>query len=127
MSHQSRLVYGSIPTLTKEEIVGAIERADQAELHIVVLAAALGIEDLEWVQKVCLSLANHPEPTVRGNAILGLGHLARIHGRLNRSLVEPAVLLALSDPDRYVRGQAEAAADDVEHFLGWNLRRSGSS
>jgi hypothetical protein len=28
---------------------------------------------------------------------------------------------ALLDEQDYVRGQAHAAADDLEHFLGWQL------
>ena len=125
MSHEPHLVYRSIPTLTKEEIVGAIERADPAELHVAVLAAARGIDDVEWAQGICLSLKSHADPFVRGNAILGLGHLARIHRKLDRRIVEPAILAALSDPEQYVRGHADAAADDVTLFLKWNLRRSG--
>jgi hypothetical protein len=30
----------------------------------------------------------------------------------------PLVRAALGDPDEFVRGQALAAADDIEHFLG---------
>lgn len=32
-------------------------------------------------------------------------------------------LAALRDPHEYVRGQADAAASDVEMFLGWTLDR----
>ena len=37
MSHEPRLAYGSIPALTKDEIAGAVERGDPAELHVVVV------------------------------------------------------------------------------------------
>jgi hypothetical protein len=35
----------------------------------------------EWGEGVCARLANHEHFNVRGNAILGFGHLARIHAR----------------------------------------------
>ncbi len=51
------------------------------------------------------------------------GHLARTAGiiwkpRQVRALVEAG----LADPDPYVRGQAEAAAMDLRHFLKWKLK-----
>jgi hypothetical protein len=30
----------------------------------------------------------------------------------------------LRDSDNYVRGQAESAADDAQHFLRWKISRS---
>jgi hypothetical protein len=119
--------YEDIPALTKAEIVEGLDRADPEELKTMVLSAALAVDDRPWAQTVCLKLATHPEPGVRGNAILGLGHLARIHGRLDRELVEPAICGALNDPDAYVRGHADAAANDVATFLGWQLRGAGGS
>jgi hypothetical protein len=60
---------------------------------------------------------------VRGNAILGFAHLARRFRRLDRAVVEPLVVTALSDPDPYVSGHALEATDDLRHFLGWDLAR----
>jgi hypothetical protein len=79
------------------------------------------MDDWQWAQAVCLQLATHPEPGVRSNAILGFGHLARRHGRLDRVRVEPAIREALSDRDDSVRGHANSAAEDMATFLGWQL------
>jgi hypothetical protein len=59
---------------------------------------------------------------VRGNAVLGFGHLARRFRRLDEGVVRPIIENALLDADPYVRGQADAAADDVAHFLGWKVK-----
>lgn len=59
--------------------------------------------------------ATHPDPEVRGVAILCIGHLALLHGRVEdaaRALVE----YALGDADPSVREQAEDAAADIERF-----------
>jgi len=71
--------------LDPAEIKSAIERNDPSELLIAVLSAALYTEDRGFAQEVCLQLANHPHFNVRGNAILGFGHIARIDGRLDEA------------------------------------------
>jgi hypothetical protein len=74
--------------------------------------------DRQWVEKICLSLANHPDPNVRGNAILGFGHIARTCRDLSRAEIIPVIEQALNDPVEYVRGHAESAACDVHQYLG---------
>jgi hypothetical protein len=54
--------------------------------------------------------------------VLGFGHLARRFGKLNRDQVEPLVRVALRDANGFVRSQASSAADDLQHFMGWDLR-----
>lgn len=114
--------YQSIPEMTRAEIAAAIERGDPGELRYAVLAAALYDPDPDWAEDLCLRLAAHPHFNVRGNALLGLGHIARLHRRLDRARSQPALDAGLQDADPYVRGQADAATGDVEHFLGWRFR-----
>ena len=112
--------YQSIPALSRPEVEAALERDEPAELLRAVLAAALHGEPV-WAAGICARLARHPHVNVRGNALLGFGHLARLHGdpAIDRSTVEPLVEAGLRDPEAYVRGQADAAIGDLEHFLGW--------
>src|SRR5690349_11616891 len=119
----SRLRYESIEFHGEESADAAIVRNEPAELLYVPVAASLYSDDLEWAQRLCARLARHPHFNVRGNAILGFAHLARRFGRLDRAAVEPLVLEALADSDSYVRDHADAAVDDLRHFLGWDLAR----
>ena len=112
-----------IPEMSAEDLEAAITRNQPDELLRAVLSAALYGSDQQWAQGVCQRLATHPHFSVRGNAILGLGHLARIHGRLQQSIALPIIEAGLADPDEYVRAQAHSAADDIEHFLGWSVLR----
>ncbi len=100
-------------------IEAAIARDDPAELLHVPIAVSMGADDGAWAEEVCVRLATHPHPNVRGNAVLGFGHLARRFGMLDRAVVLPLVTAALADADDYVAGQADAAMDDLRHFLGW--------
>lgn len=101
------------------------ERATNAPpdtLVRIILAVALHDGDLIWAEAFCERFATHPEPRIRGTALLGFGYLARRFRRLDSSHVEPLVVAGLADPDPWVRGQSEAAADDIELFLGRQLR-----
>jgi len=114
--------YESIPPLSRAEVLSAVERNDPAELLRVVLSAALHDPDPDWAMELCFRLATHPHWNVRGNAMLGLGHIARLHERLDRTRAQAILLAGLADSHEYVRGQADGATSDVEHYLGWRFR-----
>ena len=115
--------YEEIPKMSRAEIEEAIARDQPPELSLAVVSASLYSDDLEWAQELCLRLARHKDVLVRGSAILGLGHLARLHGRLDRARVEPIVTAALEDSDAYIRGQANDTVADLETYLGWHIQR----
>jgi hypothetical protein len=101
----------------------AIERDDPIELMDLVLDVALAAESREWAQSCCVQLSRHRNANVRGNAVLGFGHLARRFGRLDSQRIRRLVEIALHDPSDYVREQAEVAADDLRTFLSWDFER----
>ena len=104
------------------ELAAAIDRDDPDELSSLVVWVALALPGRIQAEQFCIRLSRHWHPQVRGNAVLGFGHLARIYRYLNRDLVKPIVEAALSDHEFIVRHQADAAAGDIEWFLGWVLR-----
>jgi hypothetical protein len=106
--------------ITQESALSAQAQNNVGELPYILVAVALHEADLEWAQSYCLSLAAHPNENVRGNAILGFGHLARRFGQLTAE-AKPIIEAALTDSSAFVRGQAVASADDVGQFLGWQL------
>lgn len=109
---------------TPADIEALIVENDPEKMSYVPLAVSMGCDEADraWAESVCVRLTSHPQEWVRGNAILSFGHLAREFRILDRTVVEPLVRAALSDPSSVVRGQAEAAADDITHFLGWSPR-----
>lgn len=110
------MTYEALAERSPDEVEAALRDGAPDQLATVVLAAALYAEDGAWAESVGLRLATHADPTVRGNAVLGFGHLARRFGALSPGAVA-RVDIARSDPDAYVRSQAEAAAADVAFFL----------
>jgi hypothetical protein len=71
-----------------------------------------------WVESICFTLADHPDFNVRGNAILGLGHIARTCRELNLDRAVPVISRALGDPNPFVRSHADNAACDLQVYLG---------
>ena len=109
------------------DVTAALARNDADELLHVSLVLSMEPPEEEhpgYADKICRELALHPNFNVRGNAILGFGHLARTAGIIWKPKeVRALVEAGLADPDEYVRGQAEAAADDLHFFLKWKLEK----
>ena len=71
--------------------------------------------DWRWIQEKCLLFINSSYPDVRGLAVTCLGHLARIHRKLDLKKVLP--LLKNLRNDAEVSGRVEDAFDDIETFV----------
>jgi len=107
-----------------EDLVNeALRRNAQDVLIHLVIWVSMNGDDWRYAQALCVRLSSHPNPVIRGDAMLGFGHIARVHHRLQRSIVQPVILSGLQDPDDFVRGQAETAKDDTSLFLGWRYDR----
>jgi hypothetical protein len=90
-----------------------------------IVAAALEEEDRQYVEAACIRLSTHQDEIVRGNAILGFGHLARRFGEIGEK--GPQIVgRGLADASVYVRDHAYAAAGDLKHFLGIEVRPAES-
>jgi hypothetical protein len=105
----------------REEMEATIERNQPDELLYVPIWVSMNPPDCAWAQDVCVRLSRHPHFNVRGNAILGLGHLARTCGVLDEVVVKPLIEGALLDSDEYVRSKANTAASDIVWYLGWQI------
>jgi hypothetical protein len=114
--------YETIDPMSREDVDAALASDDPEELLRVVLAVVLHSQDGPWASSICLRLARHGHVHVRGNAILGLGHLARRFHHLD-PVARGVIEAGLQDTEDYVRGQAESAADDAEQFLQWKIIR----
>lgn len=112
---------GPFPTeWTEADVEIVIQRGDPEELLYVPIVVGMNADFCEpgWAEKICLQLASHPHFNVRGNAILGLGHIARTCRALNLELAVPVIALALHDPHDFVQGHAFTAAENLCTYLG---------
>jgi len=98
-----------------------LERDDPVELMDWILEFAAESDDRELAENCCARLARHRNAMVRGNAMLGFGHLARRFGRLDVHRIKRLVDAGLYDGSEYVREQARSAAEDLRTFLAWEF------
>ena len=100
-----------------------IERAeredDLAALVRGVIAVALHDPEFTYAEALCVRLAAHQNLNVRGNAIQAMGHLIRMHGRLDEATARSIIEAGLHDESEYVRSQAEEVRDESARLLGW--------
>ncbi len=104
----------------RRSVEDAVDNDDVSALPHAIVAAVLNDHDWHYLQDLCIRMSAHTNYSVLGVAILGFGHIARIHQELDQELVQPIISSALRHTDSYVRGQAQNAADDTGQFLGWH-------
>jgi hypothetical protein len=92
---------------------------------LAVVAVGLHCGDLGAAVEFLARAAESDDPAIRGNAVLCFGHLARRFRQLPMNPAKRLVEQGLVDRDQWVRGQANSAAEDIEHFLGWVPERRG--
>jgi hypothetical protein len=109
------------------DVEAVLDRGDPSQLLYAPITVSLNPPDCVWAQAICVRLARHPDPNVRGNAICGFGHLARTCGSLDESIVRPLVEAALCDTEQYVYGHAQDAVADLTHHLGWRFESSSGA
>jgi hypothetical protein len=112
--------YREVPPWDREAVRQALHDDDPQHLLHAVLAVSLHDPDRCYAQDLCVELSAHSHFHVRGNAILGFGHIARRFGYLDREIVQPIIQASLLDEVEYVRGQAIATMDDTTFLLGWD-------
>ena len=104
---------------TEADVEAVIARGDPLELLYVPIVVGMGAADCErgWAEGICYRLAEHSHFNVRGNAVLGLGHIARTCRELNLENALPFISRALGDASEYVRDHASNAACDLDMYM----------
>jgi len=106
--------YHEIGSKSRAELEALIDSGNEAAIIDALLSAAY--PDWKWVQGICLRFLGHADPGVRSNALICIGHIARIHKKLDLELVLPE-LLALKQ-DAQMGPYADEALADIHFFLG---------
>lgn len=101
--------------VTREEVEQAFATGEADALTRVLISMAFHEPDADWAQERCLVALEHPSAVVRGLAATCLGHLARIHRRLDLGRVRPRLEAMRADP--LAGKRADDALVDIERYL----------
>ncbi|MDK8182029.1 CPCC family cysteine-rich protein [Paenibacillus sp. UMB4589-SE434] len=99
-----------------QEIINLINSDNPDTIVRGFLSLALNADDGEFVQELMVRYTQHNNENIRGIAILCFGHIARIHGAVNKELIIPLINDALNDESSFVRGHANSDLDDINMF-----------
>lgn len=73
-------------------------------------------DDWEWIQNVCIDIINsNKEKNICGLAVTCIGHLARIHGKIEKERIFELFNQQKDNP--YISGRIEDAIDDINRFV----------
>lgn len=88
---------------------------DLNETRTTLVRVAFHEPDYVWAQDCCLRFCNHEDSEVRGVAAICLGHIARIHRKLDIKKVMPVLRRLLKE--KLIAGQVEDALDDIKRYV----------
>jgi hypothetical protein len=108
------LIYEEVPTMSAREIEVALRGNDVDRACDAVLSAALYFGDWRDAQRVCLKSLGHSSDVVKRSAIIGLGHIVRIHGSIDIDVVNSEIQ-KFSEND-FLSGYIENLQSDINIF-----------
>jgi hypothetical protein len=121
MMMTSRLKYSAPREYSSDDVQSSLARGSVQEVAEMLVGITLNQSSYEFAYPVVSRCAASDDPSVRGTAILCLGHLARIHGAIDAHPMIEQVCAGLCDSDEWVRGQASNAVDDISMFAPSNV------
>jgi hypothetical protein len=113
--------YDRVNPISREEAIAAFASGDLETICDSLVRITFHDPDWQWVQAQCIVWARHPNADVRGLAVTCLGHLARIHAKLDLERVSPLLKELVADPD--VSPRVDDALDDIEMFVDGGIRK----
>jgi len=116
-SPESTLTYAEPRFYRRSEAATAFCSPDDRVVCDALVGVAFHEPDWRWVQSQCELLASHPSSAVRGLVVTCFGHLARIHGQIDRDVVDPILETLAADPDPGVAARVQDALDDFDIVL----------
>jgi len=100
---------------SRELALAKLSCADTGEVCKALVEIAFCEQDWIWAQNKFLEFLDNSNPDIGGVSATCLGHIARIHGAIDKDKVVPA--LKKHRHNKFVRGQIMDALDDIEMFF----------
>ena len=109
------MIFRNPEPMTREELERNFQSTDTDIITESLVALAFYEKDWRWAQNICLEFLEDSNPTISGLAAVCLGHIARIHHKLDKKKVLAALERRKKDP--LTSGRIEDALSDISIFL----------
>jgi hypothetical protein len=101
---------------SKKELEIMLQSDDGDVVIDALLYLCFNINDPEWIQVKCIqAIEGAGNDDIKGLAITCIGHVARIHSEIDRSLVIPILRSRLTVDT--LSGRAQDALDDIDMYV----------
>ncbi|MBN8858972.1 MAG: hypothetical protein J0H29_11325 [Sphingobacteriales bacterium] len=107
--------YQEVLPISKNQAKENLETDDIEKITTTLVSIAFYENDWEWVQNICLEYLQHPNENISGLAATCLGHIARIHGKMDKKKVIAKLNKRLNDFQ--IGGRVEDAINDIEMYI----------
>jgi hypothetical protein len=114
------MIYRDPQPITPNELELIIAAGSPVQICAALVDGVHSIADYEWLEVQCLKLLSSDNTDVQGVAITCIGHLARLHGKLNLHAVS-TVLAKTFEEKPELRGRIDDAIDDIRVFMKTDL------
>jgi len=116
----AKLIYKQIIDIEDDEAIKILLHGSEEDFFS--LPLSVGHYHTEWkkAQHICLKLAEHENPQIRSNAILGLSYIANTSKKLDKHLVKPHIIREYRENIEH-HGTIVDAIVDINLFLGWHI------
>jgi hypothetical protein len=111
----SNLVYEEPPDATVGQVRAALAAGEEPS-HVSTLLVGAALHQSDWrnVQELCLELLDGENAAIAATSVTCLGHLARLHGQIDKDRVIRAIKSHEDNP--VIRKRIQDALDDIEMF-----------
>ncbi len=101
--------------ISRQEAEVMFASNDVKKITHALVSIALFEKEYRWAEDKCLKYLSSPDDSISGLAASCLGHIARVHGILNKEEVLKALRDKLSNNG--IKGRVEDAINDIEMFV----------
>ena len=109
----SKRTYRDPEPVSESDAMAIIACDDPERLRTLPIDGAFHMASWRFIQDICVRLSQHRDAWVRSNSLLGLAHVARFHGKVEKNVVKPVLLRALRDNDPRVAAVARDVIADI--------------
>ena len=100
--------------ISYEEAIEIFSKESSEKIADAIISLALHDQNRLIVENWCLFWCNSNELEIRAASVVAIGHLARIHGKITKEVILPA--LKLLEKEQGLQGVVSDALDDIEVY-----------